>query len=496
MTNPLVLSVLDQSPVSEGSTGADALRNTLDLARLADDLGYHRYWLAEHHGGTMLAGPSPEVLIGPVAMATTRIRVGSGGVMLPHYSPLKVAESFSILAGLFPGRIDLAIGRAPGTDPLTTFALQRDRRQAAPDDFPTQLAELLGLLENRLPHDHPFARLADLPGLPHAPEPWLLGSSPQSGIWAAELGLPYAFADFINPTGAQIAASYRTQFVETGRAPAPRVAVGVWAICADTDEEAHRLAASARMAMAMLRRGRPIPIPPPDKAVRFLESDGQALDAMPPGRRTVVGSPQTVAAGLRDVAEEYGAEELVVVSITHDHEARRRSYELIAEAFDLAGAPRRASASPPSGYRRGVADAPAPAPGVRTRPARFVPRLHWELLVCGVAGHELIGLDAAHASARGRADRARDRRRALAPLPALRQLAGAPAARRSPRARTRPAATRSSCRCAGARCATRSSCASSPSTAPCTSSSSGSSASRSCSSPRTAPISATASTAS
>ena len=298
MTNPLVLSVLDQSPVSEGSTGADALRNTLDLARLADDLGYHRYWLAEHHGGTMLAGPSPEVLIGPVAMATTRIRVGSGGVMLPHYSPLKVAESFSILAGLFPGRIDLAIGRAPGTDPLTTFALQRDRRQAAPDDFPTQLAELLGLLENRLPHDHPFARLADLPGLPHAPEPWLLGSSPQSGIWAAELGLPYAFADFINPTGAQIAASYRTQFVETGRAPAPRVAVGVWAIAADTDDEARRLAASARMAMAMLRRGRPIPIPPPDKAVRFLESDGQALDAMPPGRRTVVGSPQTVAAGL------------------------------------------------------------------------------------------------------------------------------------------------------------------------------------------------------
>ena len=201
MANPFVLSVLDQSPVSEGSTGADALRNTLDLARLADELGYHRYWLAEHHGGTMLAGPSPEVLIGPVAMATERIRVGSGGVMLPHYSPLKVAESFSILAGLFPDRIDLAIGRAPGTDPMTTFALQRDRRQAAPDDFPTQLAELLGLLEDRLPHDHPFARLSALPGLPHAPEPWLLGSSPQSGIWAAELGLPYAFADFINPDG-------------------------------------------------------------------------------------------------------------------------------------------------------------------------------------------------------------------------------------------------------------------------------------------------------
>src|SRR5256714_3759625 len=158
------LSVLDQSPVSEGSTGADALRNTLDLARLADDLGYHRYWVAEHHGGGMLAGPSPEVLIGPIASVTERIRVGSGGVMLPHYSPLKVAESFSLLSGLFPGRIDLGIGRAAGTDPVTTHALQRDRRQTLPDDFPDQLSELLAYLEGTIPADHPFARLTTLPG--------------------------------------------------------------------------------------------------------------------------------------------------------------------------------------------------------------------------------------------------------------------------------------------------------------------------------------------
>src|ERR687894_2797511 len=155
----LRLSVLDQSPLSEGSTGADALRNTLDLAQLADELGYHRYWLAEHHGGPMLAGPSPEVLIGPVASATRRIRVGSGGVMLPHYSPFKVAESFSLLSGLYPGRIDLGLGRASGTDPLTTYALQRDRRDAAPDDFPQQLAELLAYLGGTLPADHPFKRL-------------------------------------------------------------------------------------------------------------------------------------------------------------------------------------------------------------------------------------------------------------------------------------------------------------------------------------------------
>jgi luciferase family oxidoreductase group 1 len=338
MPDPLVLSVLDQTPVPEGSTGPDALRNTLDLAQLADDLGYHRYWLAEHHNGPLLAGPSPEVLIGPVASVTTRLRVGSGGVMLPHYSPLKVAESFSVLAGLFGDRIDLAIGRAPGTDPMTTFALQRDRRQAAPDDFPDQLAELLALLEDRIAPGHPFARLSKLPGLPHSPEPWLLGSSPQSAIWAAQLGLPYAFADFINPQGATIAERYRSDFVDSERLAAPRLAVGVAAVCAETDDEAHRLAASSRMTFTLLRRGRLIHVPPPDKAVRFLESEGQPLQGLTPGRRMVIGSPETVAAGLRAAADEYGADELIVVTITYDHAARRRSYELIAEAFDLAGA--------------------------------------------------------------------------------------------------------------------------------------------------------------
>ena len=212
------LSVLDQSPISAGSTGPEALANTLDLARLADRLGYHRYWVAEHHGGADARGPGAGGADRPIAAATERIRVGSGGVMLPHYSPLKVAEAFSVLAGLHPGRIDLGLGRAAGTDPMTTYALQRDRRQAAPDDFPEQLAELLGYLEDALPADHPFARLArSLPGRPEAPEPWLLGSSPQSGIWAAQLGLPYAFADFINPAGAEIATDYQRE-VRRGRA--------------------------------------------------------------------------------------------------------------------------------------------------------------------------------------------------------------------------------------------------------------------------------------
>jgi luciferase family oxidoreductase group 1 len=325
------LSVLDQAPIPEGSGGADALRNSVDLARRAEELGYHRYWVAEHHGTPGLASASPEALIGPIAAATARIRVGSGGVMLPHYSPLKVAETFSALSGLFPGRIDLGLGRAPGTDPTTTFALQRDRRDAAPDDFPQQLAELLGYLNDDLPADHPFVRLAaTLPGLPERPEPWLLGSSPQSGIWAAEVGLPYAFADFINAGGAEIAARYRAE------SERPVLAVATWAICADTDEEAQRLASSSRMTMRLLNQGRLIPVPTVEKALRFLASDSVPAGPRERRRRAIIGDPRQVRAGLESVAEEYGADELMVVTITHDHDARLRSYELIAEAFGLA----------------------------------------------------------------------------------------------------------------------------------------------------------------
>lgn len=285
----------------------------------------------------MLACASPEALIGPAAAATSRIRVGSGGVMLPHYSPLKVAETFSMLSGLFPGRIDLALGRAPGTDPTTMFALQRDRRHVAPDDFPEQLAELLGYLSGSLPAEHPFARLAALPGLPERPRPWLLGSSLQSGVWAAELGLPYAFADFINPGGAPIAARYRGAFQPSAWSDAALVIVAVWVVCAETDDDARRLAASSVMSFRLLQQGQLIPVPPVEKALRFLEETGRAADA-PVGlrqRRRVVGSPTSVRAGLEAVAQEYGADEVMIVTITYDHAARCRSYELIAEAFGL-----------------------------------------------------------------------------------------------------------------------------------------------------------------
>ena len=339
---PLRLGVLDQSPIPEGAGGGGrALRNSVDLAVLADALGYTRYWVAEHHGTPGLACASPEVLIGPIAAATTRIRVGSGGVMLPHYSPLKVAENFSMLAGMFPGRIDLGIGRAAGTDPATTFALQRDRRHAAPDDFPNLLHELMGYLYREIPADHPFAHLADvLPGRPEVPELWLLGSSPQSGIWAAELGLPYAFADFINAGGAQVARRYAREFAPSPRLAAARPVVAVWVICAETEAEARRLATSSEMMMTLLYRGQLVEVPPVEKAEAFLAEQGEAGRSLPlvgPKRRMILGDPPAVRAGIEAVAREYGAGEVLLVNILHDHAARRRSYELVAGAFGITG---------------------------------------------------------------------------------------------------------------------------------------------------------------
>jgi luciferase family oxidoreductase group 1 len=258
----VILSVLDQTPIAAGTTPAAALANSIDLARHCEALGYHRYWLAEHHASAALAGSAPEILISAVAAATSRMRIGSGGIMLPHYSPLKVAEVFSQLAGLYPGRIDLGLGRAPGSDQRTAIALQRDRRQQAPSDFPNQLAELIGYLEDTLPADHPFAAYArTLPGLPESPEPWVLGSSGDSAAFAGDLGLPYCFADFINARQGAIAADYRARFVARHAGDKPRVAIAVWTVVAETDAEAERLAAPARMMFAHLLMGRSIAVP-------------------------------------------------------------------------------------------------------------------------------------------------------------------------------------------------------------------------------------------
>lgn len=328
------LSVLDQSPIAAGSDAAQAIRNTLDLARAADALGYHRYWLAEHHASRSLAGVAPEALIGPVALATNRIRVGSGGVMLPHYSPYKVAETFSLLSAMAPGRIDLGVGRAPGSDQRTAFALQRDRTRRMPSDFPEQLDELTGYLDATLPEDHAFASLQHvMPTGGGRPELWMLGSSPESAIWAAERGLPYCFADFINSDGAHLAQHYRRSFRPSARLAEPYVMAATWSIAAPTSEEAERLAAPARMMFAHLVAGTPIPVPPVEEALAWLEANPAANRRQ---RRTVLGTPAEVRRGLDEVAADYGADELMLVNILPDHAARRRSYELVAAEYGLA----------------------------------------------------------------------------------------------------------------------------------------------------------------
>jgi luciferase family oxidoreductase group 1 len=320
----VLLNILDQCPIPEDSSAGDALRNTIELAKRADQLGYGRYWLAEHHGTPGLACNSPEVMIGPVAAATSRMRVGSGGVMLPHYSPLKVAENFSMLSALFPDRIDLGLGRAPGTSAQIAFALQRDRRQPSPDDFREQMDELLGYFSKGL-RELRF----------QSPEVSLLGSSAQSAVWAAELGLPYVFADFIHPGGAALTAYYREHFRPSAVLAQPRVSVALWALCADTDEEALRISASARMMLLHLFRGRLISVPSVEKAMAYLAKEGVPVASVPEGRRIITGSPARVRESIELAAQEYGADEVFVVNIVHDPAARIRCYELIAQAFEL-----------------------------------------------------------------------------------------------------------------------------------------------------------------
>jgi luciferase family oxidoreductase group 1 len=336
----LRISLLDQAPIAAGGSGGQALRQVVDLAQLAEAAGFHRFWIAEHHATPGLASASPEVLLGAVGTATSRIRIGTGGIMLPHYSPFKVAETFSMLSGMFPGRVDLGLGRAPGSDGRTAYALQRDRRERAPDDFPQQMTELLAYLDDTMPESHPFAYLGKtLPGRPEVPEPWLLGTSPDSAAWAAELGLPYCVADFINPQGASLAEHYRQAFRPNPRRSVvePTVMVAVWSICAETAEEAERLAASSRMLFRLLHRGQLIAVPSPEDAQRFLENDHAA--GMSRSRRMVLGTPKMVRAGLEEVAAEYGADEVMVLNIMYDHEARRRSYAMLADAFALTGQP-------------------------------------------------------------------------------------------------------------------------------------------------------------
>jgi luciferase family oxidoreductase group 1 len=353
---PVPLSVLDLSPVPSGSGGPDAVANTLDLARAAESWGYARYWVAEHHNTPGMACPSPEVMIAAVAAATSRIRVGSGGVMLPNHSPLRVAESFRVLEALHPGRIDLGIGRAPGTDAYTAYALRRGA--AGAEDFPSQLAELLAFAAGGFPEDHPFRGVVAEPRDVALPPIWILGSSDYGARVAAALGVGFAFARHLNPRGAADAMrEYRERFAPSPALAEPRTILAASSICAETPDEADRLASSLGLMVARMRAGQPGTLPSPEEALAHAYTEGERNEVRRYRRAQVLGDPTGVRDQLEALVEETGADELMVMTLVHDHAARRRSYELLAGALGLEGL-----RSPPAPSRSGPAPSPrAPA---------------------------------------------------------------------------------------------------------------------------------------
>jgi luciferase family oxidoreductase group 1 len=345
-----ILSVLDQSPVRAGGTPAQAIAETIELARLCDRLGYTRYWVAEHHNTPGLAGTAPEILITRLAAETKNLRVGSGGVMLSHYSALKVAETFRVLETLYPGRIDLGIGRAPGSDQRTALALQNGPGALTIEQFPNQISDLLGYLGGELPAGHPFADVTAMPTGPSVPEVWLLGSSDASANYAAYFGTAFSFAHFINDQGGPEAMqAYRDDFSPSSARDKPQGSIGVFVLCAETQEEAERLAASRDLWRLRLDLGQIGPIPSIEEALAYPYSEVEKRRIAFNRRRQVIGTPDRVKAQLLELGERYGVDEFVVVSICYDFNARLRSYELLAGAFDLGGARSAAAAAFSSG---------------------------------------------------------------------------------------------------------------------------------------------------
>jgi luciferase family oxidoreductase group 1 len=333
----VLLSVLDQSPIRAGGTAADAVAETLELAQACERWGYHRYWLAEHHASRGLAGSTPEVLIAHVAAHTSRIRVGSGGVMLSHYSALKVAENFRMLETLHPGRIDLGIGRAPGSDQRTARALAHGPGALGIEHFPSQVSDLLGYLRGQLPEGHPFRGIRAMPDGPTMPEFWILGSSLDGATIAAHFGAAFSFAHFITAEGGVLATRTYVEGFRPGVLPAPRTAVAVFALAADTEAEAKRLVRSRDLWIVRLYTGRPGAFPSVEEAEAYPYTPQEAAIAEHGRRRTIAGDPEQVRERLLALAQEYSAEEIMVVTITHDFKARLRSYQLLAEVFGRAG---------------------------------------------------------------------------------------------------------------------------------------------------------------
>ena len=330
------LSVLDLAPVAEGSTPADALHNSIELARTVERLGYGRHWVAEHHNMPGIASSAPAVLLAHLASATSTIRVGSGGVMLPNHASLVVAEQFGMLEALHPGRVDLGIGRAPGTDQLTARALRRTDASFTEDEFPAQLVELLGYFSGRFPEGHPFRHITAVPGLGYSPAIWLLGSSDYSANVAGVLGLPFSFAHHFAARGTDAAvAAYRAAFRPSADLDEPYVMLGVTVICADTDDQAEWLSGSNRLSFVRLRTGRPGRFPSPEAAAAYQYSPIELETARSWTGSHIVGSPERVRKELLELADRTGADELMITTMVHSHADRLRSYEMVADVMDL-----------------------------------------------------------------------------------------------------------------------------------------------------------------
>jgi luciferase family oxidoreductase group 1 len=331
------LSILDQSTSAKGSSQDVAIRETLALARHCDRLGFHRFWVSEHHNSDSIVGTAPEVLMAAIAATTTRIRVGSAGVMLPHYSALKVAEQFRVLEAIAPGRIDLGVGRAPGSDRLTAFALNPHTNAA--DAFPQQVQELEAWISGEpLPQSHPFHAISANPRGPTRPELWILGSSDYGAQLAAHFGLPYAFAYFFTDgRGCDEAMElYRRNYRPSARHPVPQATICVWALAADTGAEAWRLFATREFWRVGFERGIRTPLVAPGEAAAYPYSAAERSIIEALRRRALVGTADEVATRMTELARRFALDELVVVTWTYELAPRLRSYELLAQAFGLA----------------------------------------------------------------------------------------------------------------------------------------------------------------
>jgi luciferase family oxidoreductase group 1 len=329
-----LLSVLDQTPVIDGHSVADAIAATIELAQLADDLGYTRYWCAEHHGLRGVPNPCPEVMLARLGSVTRRIRLGSGGVMLPYYSPFKVAEQFMMLEALFPNRIDLGVGRAPGGDMRTAQAVAAGDYNRG-DIFPQQVADLVGVMKGTLPVDHIAQGVLLQPQVETRPQLWVLGSSEFGGLLAAQLGIRFAFAHFINAHfGHQVAHAYRERF-KAGNEAQPYLAAAVFVICADTEQEAADLEKAVDLRRVQMAYGLNAPIPNIEQglAQEYGEREQLVIDREKP--RSIIGTPEQVTERMLALQEQFQADELVVLTVAGSYRARLRSYELLADAFQL-----------------------------------------------------------------------------------------------------------------------------------------------------------------